>query len=38
LSKPKLLIVDEFGYLPFEPAAAYLPFQLVNIRSTKGVG
>jgi DNA replication protein DnaC len=36
LAKPKLLIMDEFGYLPFEPAAAHLLFQLVSIRSTKG--
>ena len=27
--KPKLLIVDELGYLPFEPDAAHLFFQLV---------
>ena len=27
LAKPKLLIMDEFGYLPFEPAAAHLLFQ-----------
>ena len=32
LAKPKLLIVDEFGYLPFEPAAAHLLFQLVSRR------
>lgn len=31
LSKPKLLVIDEFGYLPFEPAAAHLLFQLVSI-------
>ena len=36
LAKPKLLIIDEFGYLPFEPAAAHLPFQLVS-RRYKGV-
>jgi len=28
-SKPRLLIVDELGYLPFEPDAAHLFFQLV---------
>ena len=28
LSKPKLLIIDELGYLPFEPNAAHLFFQL----------
>jgi len=27
-SKPKLLIIDELGYLPFEPNAAHLFFQL----------
>ena len=31
-SKPKLLIVDEFGYLPFEPNVAHLFFQLVSRR------
>ena len=30
--KPKLLIVDEIGYLPFEPNAAHLFFQLVARR------
>lgn len=29
LSKPKLLIIDELGYLPFEPENAHLMFQLV---------
>lgn len=29
-AKPKLLIVDELGYLPFERWAAHLLFQLVN--------
>ncbi len=38
LAKPKLLILDEFGYLPFETTAAHLLFQLVFIRSTKGEG
>src|SRR5262249_49554774 len=28
--KPRLLIVDELGYLPFEPNAAHLFFQLVS--------
>ena len=31
-AKPKLLIVDELGYLPFEPDAAHLFFQLVADR------
>jgi DNA replication protein DnaC len=31
-AKPKLLIVDELGYLPFEPSAAHLFFQLVSRR------
>ena len=31
-AKPKLLIVDELGYLPFEPDAAHLFFQLVSRR------
>jgi len=35
-SKPKLLIVDELGYLPFERRAAHLMFQLVNRRYEKG--
>jgi DNA replication protein DnaC len=35
-SKPKLLIVDEFGYLPFEPNAAHLFFQLVSRRYERG--
>ncbi len=30
LAKPKLLIVDELGYLPLEPDAAHLFFQLVS--------
>jgi DNA replication protein DnaC len=29
-AKPKLLIVDELGYLPLEPDAAHLFFQLVG--------
>ena len=36
LSKPKLLIVDELGYLPLEPQAAHLFFQLVSRRYEKG--
>jgi DNA replication protein DnaC len=36
LSKPKLLIVDELGYLPFEPDAAHLFFQLVSRRYERG--
>ena len=31
-SKPKLLIIDELGYLPLEPNAAHLFFQLVSRR------
>jgi len=30
--KPKLLMVDETGYLPFEPNATHLFFQLVSRR------
>ena len=36
LSKPKLLIVNEFGHLPFEAAAAHLLFQLVSRRYERG--
>ncbi len=36
LAKPKLLIMDEFGYLPFETAAAHLLFQLVSRRYERG--
>ena len=36
LSKPKLLIVDELGYLPLEPDAAHLFFQLVSRRYERG--
>lgn len=32
LNKPKLLIIDELGYLPFSPRASHLLFQLVNRR------
>jgi DNA replication protein DnaC len=35
-AKPKLLIIDELGYLPFEPSAAHLFFQLVSRRYEKG--
>lgn len=35
-SKPKLLIIDELGYLPFEPNAAHLFFQLVSRRYERG--
>ena len=34
--KPKLLIVDELGYLPFEKRSAHLFFQLVARRYEKG--
>jgi DNA replication protein DnaC len=36
LARPKPLIVDEFGYLPFEPEAAHLLFQLVSRRYERG--
>jgi DNA replication protein DnaC len=35
-SKPRLLIIDELGYLPFERRSAHLFFQLVNRRYEKG--
>jgi hypothetical protein len=35
-AKPKLLIVDELGYLPFAPDAAHLFFQLVSKRYERG--
>jgi DNA replication protein DnaC len=35
-AKPKLLIVDELGYLPFEPNAAHLFFRLVSRRYERG--
>ena len=35
-TKPKLLIVDELGYLPFEANAAHLFFQLVSRRYERG--
>jgi DNA replication protein DnaC len=34
--KPRLLIIDELGYLPFERRGAHLFFQLVNRRYEKG--
>jgi len=36
LAKPKLLILDELGYLPLEPDAAHLFFQLVSRRYENG--
>jgi DNA replication protein DnaC len=35
-SKPKLLIIDELGYLPFDPKASHLFFQLISKRYEKG--
>jgi DNA replication protein DnaC len=35
-AKPRLLVVDELGYLPFEPNAAHLFFQLVSRRYERG--
>ncbi|MDX9724214.1 MAG: IS21-like element helper ATPase IstB [Myxococcota bacterium] len=35
-AKPKLLIIDELGYLPFEKRSAHLLFQLVARRYEKG--
>jgi DNA replication protein DnaC len=35
-AKPRLLIIDELGYRPFEPNAAHLLFQLVSRRYEKG--
>ncbi len=35
-AKPKLLIVDELGYLPLERSSAHLFFQLVSRRYEKG--
>lgn len=32
----QLLIIDELGYLPFEPKAAHLFFQLVSRRYERG--
>jgi DNA replication protein DnaC len=36
LARPKLLIIDELGYLPFEADAAHLFFQLVSRRYERG--
>ena len=36
LVKPKLLIIDELGYLPLQPDAAHLFFQLVSRRYERG--
>lgn len=33
---PKLLVIDELGYLPFEANAAHLFFQLVSRRHERG--
>jgi DNA replication protein DnaC len=35
-AKPKLFIVDELGYLPFEKRSAHLFFQFVARRYEKG--
>jgi DNA replication protein DnaC len=35
-AKPKLLIIDELGYLPLEPQAAHLLFALVSRRYERG--
>ena len=35
-AKPKLLIIDELGCLPFEPNAAHLFLQLVSRRCERG--
>ena len=35
-AKPKLLVVDELGYLPLEPEASHLFFQLVARRYERG--
>ena len=35
-AKPKLLVIDELGYLPFEANAAHLFFQLVSRRYERG--
>jgi DNA replication protein DnaC len=37
-AKPKLLIIDELGYLPFETNAAHLFFQLISRRYERDVG
>jgi DNA replication protein DnaC len=35
-SKPKLLIIDELGYLPLKPQAGHLFFQLISRRYEQG--
>jgi DNA replication protein DnaC len=35
-AKPKLLVIDELGYLPFEKRSAHLFFQLVTRRYERG--
>lgn len=35
-TKPRLLVFDELGYLPFEANAAHLFFQLVSRRYERG--
>lgn len=35
-AKPKLLVIDELGYLPFEKRSAHLFFQLVSRRYERG--
>lgn len=35
-TKPKLLIIDELGYLPFEAEAAHVLFQLLSRRYERG--
>ena len=35
-SKPKLLVVDELGYLPLEPQAGHLFFQFISRRYEQG--
>jgi DNA replication protein DnaC len=35
-AKPKLLVIDELGYLPFEKRSAHLFFQLVARRYERG--
>ena len=35
-TKPRLLIIDELGYLPVEPDAAHVLFQLVSRRYERG--
>jgi DNA replication protein DnaC len=35
-AKPKLLIIDELGYLPLEPQAGHLFFQLISRRYEQG--